>query len=107
MKEEQMSITISEETTVELLDGTKLSLRPLKLSLLRPFLKEFAKIQEVAEDDDKSMDLLLDCVVIALEQFNPELAKDRAKLEDILDLPTVYKIVGEASGNAALLPSSN
>lgn len=102
-----MSITISEETTVELLDGTKLSLRPLKLSLLRPFLKEFAKIQEVAEDDDKSMDLLLDCVVIALEQFNPELAKDRAKLEDILDLPTVYKIVGEASGNAALLPSSN
>lgn len=102
-----MSITISEETVVELLDGTKLSLRPLKLSLLRPFLKEFAKIQEVAEDDDKSMDLLLNCVVIALEQFNPELAKDRAKLEDILDLPTVYKIVGEASGNAALLPSSN
>jgi hypothetical protein len=107
MKEEQMSITISEETTVELLDGTKLALRPLKLSLLRPFLKEFAKIQEVAEDDDKSMDLLLNCVVIALEQFSPELAKDRAKLEDILDLPTVYKIVGEASGNAALLPSSN
>jgi len=107
MKEEQMSITISEETTVKLLDGTELNLRPLKLSLLRPFLKEFAKIQEVAEDDDKSMDLLLDCVVIALEQFNPELAKDRAKLEDILDLPTVYKIVGEASGNAALLPSSN
>ncbi len=102
-----MSITISEETTVELLDGTKLSLRPLKLSLLRPFLKEFAKIQEVSDDDDKSMDLLLDCVVIALEQFSPELAKDRAKLEDILDLPTVYKIVGEASGNAALLPSGN
>ena len=101
-----MSITISEETSVKLLDGTELSLRPLKLSLLRPFLKEFAKIQEVAEDDDKSMDLLLNCVVIALEQFNPELAKDRAKLEDILDLPTVYKIVGEASGNAALLPSS-
>jgi inhibitor of KinA sporulation pathway (predicted exonuclease) len=107
MKEEKLSITISEETTVKLLDGTELSLRPLKLSLLRPFLKEFAKIQEVAEDDDKSMDLLLDCVVIALEQFNPELAKDRAKLEDILDLPTVYKIVGEASGNAALLPSGN
>lgn len=101
-----MSITVSEETTVKLLDGTEITLRPLKLSLLRPFLKEFAKIQEVAEDDDKSMDLLLDCVVIALEQFNPELAKDRAKLEEILDLPTVYKIVGEASGNAALLPNN-
>lgn len=101
-----MSITVSEETTIKLLDGTEITIRPLKISLLKPFLKEFAKIQEVAEDDDKSMELLLDCVVIALQQFDPELAKDRAKLEDILDLPTVYKIVGEASGNAAILPTS-
>ena len=101
-----MSITVSEETTIKLLDGTEINVRPLKLSLLRPFLKEFAKIQEVSDDDDKSMDLLLDCVVIALKQFSPELAEDRAKLEDILDLPTVYKIVGEASGNAALIPSN-
>ena len=101
-----MSITVSEETTIKLLDGTEINIRPLKISLLKPFLKEFAKIQEVAEDDDKSMDLLLDCVVIALQQFSPELAQDRAKLEDILDLPTVYKIVGEASGNAAILPTN-
>lgn len=101
-----MSITVSEETTIKLLDGTEITIRPLKLSLLKPFLKEFAKIQDVAEDDDKSMEVLLDCVVIALQQFDPELAKDRAKLEDILDLPTVYKIVGEASGNAAILPSA-
>lgn len=101
-----MSITVSEETAIKLLDGTEITIRPLKLSLLKPFLKEFAKIQDVAEDDDKSMEVLLDCVVIALQQFDPELAKDRAKLEDILDLPTVYKIVGEASGNAAILPSA-
>ncbi len=101
-----MSITVSEETAIKLLDGTEITIRPLKISLLKPFLKEFAKIQEVAEDDDKSMELLLDCVVIALQQFDPELAKDRARLEDILDLPTVYKIVGEASGNAAILPTS-
>lgn len=101
-----MSITVSEETVIKLLDGTELTIRPLKISLLKPFLKEFAKIQDVAEDDDKSMEVLLDCVVIALQQFNPELAQDRAKLEDILDLPTVYKIVGEASGNAAILPTN-
>lgn len=101
-----MSITVSEEVAIKLLDGTEINIRPLKLSLLRPFLKEFAKIQDVAEDDDKSMDLLLNCVVIALKQFSPELAEDRAKLEEILDLPTVYKIVGEASGNTALLPAN-
>lgn len=101
-----MAITVSEETTIKLLDGTEINVRPLKLSLLRPFMKKFVTINEVAEDNDKSMDILLECVAIAMEQFNPELAKDKAKLEDILDLPTVYKIVEEASGNAGFLPTS-
>lgn len=100
-----MAITVSEETTIKLLDGTEVNVRPLKLSLLRPFMKKFVTINDVAEDNDKSMDILLDCVTIAMEQFNPELAKDRAKLEEILDLPTVYKIVEEASGNSGFLPT--
>jgi hypothetical protein len=45
------------------------------------------------------MNLLLDCVAIAMKQYNPELAADPAKLEDLLDLPTVYKIVEAASGS--------
>jgi hypothetical protein len=32
-----------------------------------------------------------------MEQYKPELA-DTAKLEEVLDLPTVYKIVEAASG---------
>jgi len=101
-----MAITVSEEKTIKLLDGTEISVRPLKISLLRPFMKKFVEIQDVAEDNDKSMDLLLDCIIIAMEQFSPDLAKDKAKLEEILDLPTVYKIVEEASGNTAFLPTS-
>jgi hypothetical protein len=33
-----------------------------------------------------------------MQQYKPELAGDVAKLEDLLDLPTVYKIVEAASG---------
>jgi hypothetical protein len=44
------------------------------------------------------MDLLIECVRIAMRQYKPELAEDAAKLEDILDLPTVYRIIEEASG---------
>lgn len=100
-----MATKISEEKTIKLLDGTELSVRPLKISLLRPFMKKFGAIQEVAEDNDKSIDLLLDCVQIAMEQFSPDLGKDRAHLEEILDLPLLYKIVEEASGNSAFLPT--
>jgi hypothetical protein len=92
-----MATTINEATTVSLLDGTSLELRPLKISLLREFMKSFEQIAGVAEDNEKSMDLLLECVFIAMKQFKPELA-DKKALEELLDLPTVYKIVEEASG---------
>jgi hypothetical protein len=93
-----MSTTINETKTVELLDGTKISVRPLKISLLRPFMTKFEGIAEVADNNEKSMTLLMECVQIAMKQYAPDLATDLKTLEDNMDLPTVYKIVEEASG---------
>jgi hypothetical protein len=61
-------------------------------------MEKFEKIAGVADDNAKSMDLLLDCVAIALKQYKPELAEDPKALEELLDLPTVYAIVEKASG---------
>jgi hypothetical protein len=61
-------------------------------------MKKFEGIQGVAEDNEKSMNLLMECVQIAMQQYKPELADDKEALEENLDLPTVYKIVEEASG---------
>lgn len=93
-----MSTEVYEEKIIKLIDGTEIKVRPLKISLLRPFMKKFEGIAEVAEDNDKSMSILMDCVQIAMKQYKPELAEDLKALEDNLDLPTVYKIVEEASG---------
>ena len=93
-----MATTIKEEVIITLIDGTEIKARPLKISLLRDFMKKFEEIQKVAEDNDKSMDLLIDCAKIALKQYKPELAEDSAKLEELLDLPTLYQIIEEASG---------
>lgn len=93
-----MATTIHEEKTLVLIDGTEIKVRPLKISLLRPFLKKFEGVAAVAEDNEKSMTLLVECAQIAMKQYKPELADDIAKLEELLDLPTVYKIVEAASG---------
>lgn len=93
-----MATTKHEEETIVLMDGTKISVRPLKISLLRPFMKKFENIATVADDNDKSMAILLECVQIAFQQYAPDLADDVEKLEDILDLPTVYKVIEAASG---------
>lgn len=93
-----MTENVNEAKTLKLLDGTEIEVRALKISLLRPFMKKFAGVAAVADDNDKSLDILLECVKIAMKQYKPELADDAVKLEEILDLPTVYKIVEAASG---------
>lgn len=93
-----MAVTTYEAETLTLIDGSTIQVRPLKISLLKPFMKKFEGVAAVAEDNEKSMTLLLECVAIAMQQYNPSLAADPAKLEDLLDLPTVYKIVEAASG---------
>ena len=90
----------ADENVVVLIDGTKISVRPLKISLLRPFMKKFEGIAAVAEDNEKSMNILMECVQIAMQQYKPELSQDIKALEENLDLPTVYKIVEAASGNS-------
>jgi hypothetical protein len=61
-------------------------------------MQKFETIQSVAADNDKSINILMECVQIAMKQYKPELAEDMEKLEELLDLPTVYRIVEEASG---------
>lgn len=90
--------TINEAKKVKLLDGSEIELKPLKLSLLRPFMAKFSELEEVAEDNAKSMDVLVACVQIAMKQYKPELAEDADALEENIDLPTVYAIIEVAGG---------
>lgn len=96
----------AKKNTVTLTDGTTVEVKPLKISLLRPFVKRFGDLALVADDNDKSMDVLLDCVQIAMKQYNPDLAESKEALEDLLDLPTVYEIIEAASGSDAATNSN-
>ena len=90
--------TINEEKTVVLIDGTEIKVRPLKISLLRPFMKKFEGVAAVAEDNEKSMNILMECIQIAMQQYKPEISEDLAALEENMDLQMVYRIIEEASG---------
>ena len=94
-----MATQVYEVVEVELIDGTVIKMRPLKISLLRDFMEEFQKIgdEEIAEDNIKSMDVLMKCAAIAMKQYDEKLS-DREVLEEVIDLPTVYKIIEVASG---------
>ena len=102
-----MTTTKYEAQKLTLMDGTEISVRPLKISLLRPFMTKFEGVAAVADDNEKSMTLLVECVQIAMKQYKPELADDIDKLEEVLDLPTVYKIVEAASGTTLAVDSND
>lgn len=93
-----MATTVYETTDLVLMDETKIKMRPLKISLLREFMSKFDSITEVATSNEKSMDVLVDCVQIAMKQYAVELSEDRTRLEDVIDLNMVYKIIEVASG---------
>jgi len=93
-----MTTVEKEDRTITLMDGTVIEGRTLKISLLRAFMLEFGKIEAVSEDNDKSMDVLTECALIAMKQYSPGLASTTAELEELVDLPTVYQIIELASG---------
>lgn len=98
---------MSENTTkkITLIDGTSVDVRPLKISLLKPFMKRFADLADVSENNDESMNVLLDCVEIAFKQYLKE-AITREELEENIDLPTVYEVIDAASGIQLTDPSA-
>ena len=93
-----MATTVYETQKVKLFSGKELTLRPLKIAVLRDFMGRFDDLGEVADDSSKSLDVIIDCVQIAMRQYAPELADDREALEDEVDLPTAYKIIEVGSG---------
>lgn len=93
-----MATNVYETVEMELMDGTKIEMRPLKISLLRDFMKKFDTVVDVATDNVASMDVLVECAMIAMKQYAPDYSEDRDKFEDSADIKMVYKIIEVASG---------
>jgi len=91
-----MATTVYETIDLELLDGTNIIVKPLNLKNLRNVMKEWGKAAEV-KSEDEFLDVLITCTSIAFRQFAPELSEDRDKLEEAVDLQTMYKILEVAA----------
>ena len=91
-----MASKIYEVSTISLVDGTEIELRPLKIKYLRKFMDYFEVIK-FAKDDETSIKILSQCALIALRSQYP-LVSTIEELEDSLDLPTVYKVLDITAG---------
>jgi len=92
-----MPSSVYETENLTLEDNMVISMKPLKIANLRKFMAEFAKLEKAGSDNDKSFNILGDCVVICLSQWVKEdLTKEW--VENNLDINNYYDIIRVASG---------
>lgn len=89
------SVYTTEEITLQ--DGTDITLRPNVIKRQKRFMVALEGLS-VPDSQIEAYDQIIDLAQICLEGPAPELAKDRDKMEEILDEPTLYKIIEVCGG---------
>ena len=93
-----MATEVASNSELILFSGKKIQTQPLKIKFLRKFMDKFDEMIAIKDNNIQSMDLLMECVGIALQQWEPEIADNKELLEDEFDLPRCYKAIEVASG---------
>jgi len=88
--------TVYNEEQITLQDGTDIILRPSVIKVLRAGNKRMEGFAEAKTEDD-ALTALLESAYICIEKQMPE-GITLEDVEDILDMPTVYKILDVCLG---------
>ena len=92
-----MASTVYDVEKIKLQNGVEVELKPLTIKELRKFMIVIQKTAEVSTEDE-TLTLLIDACAVALEKQLPELVKDRDAFEDVLDVPTINRILEICGG---------
>lgn len=94
-----MATTVYDTLEIELSNGNELIIKPLAIKQLRKFMTIIKKMDlEENASEDAAMEIFIEAAMACLETTMPELAKDRDKFEEIIEIPTMMKILEVAGG---------
>ena len=94
-----MATAVYDIVEIELSNGEVLTLKPLPIKKQRKFMDVIQKMDNPDLDtDNAAMDVFIEAAMVCLETFMPELSKDKDKFEDIIEIPTMMKILEIAGG---------
>jgi hypothetical protein len=92
-----MATTVYKNKFINLIDGTEIEIMPLKIKYLRELMEAFSNIAN-ADNDDKTIEVLVECTRIAMKQFFPKLSKSSEDVEDNFIMPQMYEILDFGAG---------
>jgi len=92
-----MATTVYDVEEIQLQNGAIVKLKPLTIKELRKFMTAISKTAEVTTEDE-TLTILIDACAVALEKQLPELVANRDAFEDVLDVPTINRILEVCGG---------
>lgn len=95
-----MATTVYDIVEIELRDGSTISLKPLPIKQLRKFMDIINKGQEADNENPyAAMELFSEAAMLCmLTTERPELGTDRDKFEEVIETPTMMKILEVVGG---------
>ena len=92
-----MATTVYSVEEVTLQNGSTVKLKPLSIKELRKFMLVLQAASN-STSEDQTLNVLIDACAVALEKQLPDLVKDRDAFEDVLDVPTINRILEVCGG---------
>ena len=92
-----MATTVYDVEEIELQNGAVVKLKPLTIKELRKFMTAINKTAE-ATTENETLSILIEACGVALEKQLPELVADIDAFEDVLDVPTINRILEVCGG---------
>ena len=94
-----MATTVYDLLDIELSDGTTITLKPLPIKQLRKFMDVVNNMQQTEnESEDAAMEVFINAAMICLQNLRPDLANDKDKFEEVIEIPTMMKILEVVGG---------
>jgi hypothetical protein len=94
-----LATTVYDIEEIQLSNGDTLVIKPLTIKHLKKFLAVIKKMDDPSvTEEDQIMEIFVEGAMVCLEQLMPALAEDKDKFEEVIEVPTLMKILEVAGG---------
>lgn len=94
-----MATNVYDIVELELENGDLITVKPLPIKQLKKFMNVLKEMDsESVKTEDDAMDLFVKAAMVCLEKTKPEIAHDRDAFEEVVNVPTMMKILEVCGG---------
>lgn len=94
-----MATTVYDVVEIQLSNGESIEIKPLPIKQLRKFMQIIKKMETMEDADEAAaMEVFIEATMVCLEKTMPDLATDKDKFEEFIEIPTMMKILEVAGG---------